>query len=578
QSCARSMGSAQSKQLDTWKYDDFQIIRPFPQLPFGHESIVKLVEQPEVQLTMKSFPYKDESDKKAVENYVQMLNKTQSEYTLHFFGAFDHDDEKCLIFEHCSAGSLRDLIQTMKDLSLEERMKKLPRFLFHILSGLAYLHLKGIIHGNLKPEDIHIDKDRKMKIANYGFNVFRESISYNKTLESNEQQLIKELIQDKLNPSHDIYSLGIIAFLILTGSHPFKDQTSDESIFKDKLLTLPDQVGDEIKEMIVRMLNKDPTQRPFALELLDSEMMRTQANIEKEQQIQLFQKIKDDLQVPLIGSELEDKLIIQTQESGCELIISKLKDKKDDEGRKSAIFIGVTSELSNIFETRDLNLISPVYIDSFECLSFPSDSIDIRPLIFAKKNPYPGLIRLLQHQNDKVVLIAIKCIGSILIGSIDETEVNKLKKIHRASVDLSEIQIGRIKLKTIIKKNLKVTVNLTLRQMENQALCPIKWWIKWIKTKKKTLNENEVWLKSNQSEIMDIDRCSLNVRLVLKDAGIPENSRVTSIRAASITKAIQNGATVDEINRWTRHSSMANTIQRFYDKNNNDRLRGLLIL
>ncbi|KAA6356745.1 MAG: hypothetical protein EZS28_047728, partial [Streblomastix strix] len=41
------MGSAQSKQLDTWKHDDFQIIRPLPQLPFGHESIVKLVEQPE---------------------------------------------------------------------------------------------------------------------------------------------------------------------------------------------------------------------------------------------------------------------------------------------------------------------------------------------------------------------------------------------------------------------------------------------------------------------------------------------------------------------------------------------------
>jgi hypothetical protein len=39
----------------------------------------------------------------------------------------------------------------------------------------------------------------------------------------------------------------------------------------------------------------------------------------------------------------------------------------------------------------------------------------------------------------------------------------RLSEIHRASVDLSEIQIGRIKLKTIIKKNPKVTVNLTLR-------------------------------------------------------------------------------------------------------------------
>jgi hypothetical protein len=46
----------------------------------------------------------------------------------------------------------------------------------------------------------------------------------------------------------------------------------------------------------------------------------------------------------------------------------------------------------------------------------------------------------------------------------------------------------------------------------------------------------------------------------MKEAGISEKESVTSIRAAAITRAFQIGASTEDVNRWTRHSSAASTI------------------
>ncbi|KAA6358445.1 MAG: hypothetical protein EZS28_046027, partial [Streblomastix strix] len=56
-------------------------------------------------------------------------------------------------------------------------------------------------------------------------------------------------------------------------------------------------------------------------------------------------------------------------------------------------------------------------------------------------------------------------------------------------------------------------------------------------------------------------------------AGIDKAQSVTSIRAAAITKVFQLGATTEAVNRWTRHSNAASTIQKYYDKNRNDDIR-----
>jgi hypothetical protein len=59
----------------------------------------------------------------------------------------------------------------------------------------------------------------------------------------------------------------------------------------------------------------------------------------------------------------------------------------------------------------------------------------------------------------------------------------------------------------------------------------------------------------------------------LKSAGVMEKVRVTSIRSSALTALLASGATKEEADRWSRHSSSADTIRRFYDRNINDEAR-----
>ncbi|KAA6355404.1 MAG: hypothetical protein EZS28_049069, partial [Streblomastix strix] len=74
--------------------------------------------------------------------------------------------------------------------------------------------------------------------------------------------------------------------------------------------------------------------------------------------------------------------------------------------------------LSNIFETRDLSTITPPFIEAFQCVTSQC-SLELINLIYIKKNPYPGLFRLLEHIQFEIVLLAIRSIGSMLLCGLN---------------------------------------------------------------------------------------------------------------------------------------------------------------
>ncbi|KAA6391737.1 MAG: hypothetical protein EZS28_012735 [Streblomastix strix] len=67
--------------------------------------------------------------------------------------------------------------------------------------------------------------------------------------------------------------------------------------------------------------------------------------------------------------------------------------------------------------------------------------------------------------------------------------------------------------------------------------------------------------------------CSLKIRQLLFESGIPKPARVTDIRAAALTKLISSGATKEEADRWLRHSQSVETVRRYYDRNNKQSAR-----
>ncbi|KAA6392398.1 MAG: putative CAMK family protein kinase [Streblomastix strix] len=184
------------------------------------------------------------------------------------------------------------------------------------------------------------------------------------------------------------------------------------------------------------------------LQISSSQYQITQQNNKSYESTIDIQKIVKILKLPLDGTEQQNNKTQQLQIAECLNIMNRLKDKEDDEQRTEIINVGVTQQLQTIFETRGLLTITPPFIEAFLCITFPY-SWEMRNQIYKKKNPYPGLFRLLDHDDIEVVRLVIRSIGM---------------------KDASAICIGRLfYAKEIPDKNIKQEVISHLKSIINNS-------------------------------------------------------------------------------------------------------------
>jgi serine/threonine protein kinase len=101
-----------------------------------------------------------------------------------------------------------------------------------ITSGLGYAHSRGITHGDIKPQNILIDRDYVIKISDFGT---RHSIIHHPTIKYTSPE---QLQGQAANSTTDIYSLGIVLYELLSGRAPF-DGDSAEAIAMQHIQDLP---------------------------------------------------------------------------------------------------------------------------------------------------------------------------------------------------------------------------------------------------------------------------------------------------------------------------------------------------
>ncbi|KAA6365426.1 MAG: hypothetical protein EZS28_039048 [Streblomastix strix] len=177
------------------------------------------------------------------------------------------------------------------------------------------------------------------------------------------------------------------------------------------VVPLPDYINGELKEMLMNMLNLDADKRPTAKELLETELMLFQDQIDK------YKEINDQ------------------------------QSKEDDENRQIAIDIGVVDALIHLFNAEPLDSITPTHAWAFFVFTYPS-SYDIR-LHLAEKKPFPALFRLLDHQEFLILRRTIASVFNILIGVADLTLVNQPHPHFQAVASCGGIE----KLYSLFKKN-----------------------------------------------------------------------------------------------------------------------------
>lgn len=174
--------------------------------------------------------------------------------------------------EFCTEGDLENYLAN--NIGYEIPQSKIIAYAMNIIEGLNYMHMHGIIHGNLKPSNIYLQRDEQgisAKIGDFGLACNEQELNsvYGK---GQVLYMAPELIQKKrCDERVDLWSLGCIMYLMCTKHHPFEtlnyDQLKD-SILQKNVPKLPNNYNAYMQDFIETLLEKEPENRPFANVLL----------------------------------------------------------------------------------------------------------------------------------------------------------------------------------------------------------------------------------------------------------------------------------------------------------------------
>ncbi|MGR8947463.1 MAG: protein kinase domain-containing protein [Gammaproteobacteria bacterium] len=179
------------------------------------------------------------------------------------------DEDKCfIVMEFVDSGkTLKDHITADKLLPL----RQVAEIVFRCAKALDYAHRQGVIHRDVKPSNILLTEDLDIKIADFSIaHIARADMTETMPMGfvGSPRYMSPEQVQeDEITNQTDIFSLGIVAFEMLTGRHPFGGETFSSLIHKVvneqplSLHHLRSDLPEGLDKIIAKALEKNPQQR-----------------------------------------------------------------------------------------------------------------------------------------------------------------------------------------------------------------------------------------------------------------------------------------------------------------------------
>jgi len=201
-------------------------------------------------------------DKERINREIKIMKKINHFNITKLYSVIETKYIIYLVQEYVQGKELNDYLYTKGKLSEIEACK----FFHQIISGLSYLHHCGIVHRDFKPENILLTNDDKiLKIIDFGLGNTYEKGQLLKTGCGSPCYIPPEMIKEMgyNGEETDIWSAGIILYLMLCGTLPFYEE--DNQLLYQKIIkgeyTIPKYLSEEAKDIIKQILEVDPKKR-----------------------------------------------------------------------------------------------------------------------------------------------------------------------------------------------------------------------------------------------------------------------------------------------------------------------------
>jgi len=228
------------------------------------------------------------SDIELVRTEIDVMKLCHHPNVVQLLDHFENAEYIFIVMEYIRGGRLTDY---MKEKKYNFTEKRAAEIIYQIALGVKYLHKYGIIHRDLKPDNIMLteasDKG-KIKIMDFGLSKIlgkkEKTVDGFGTLTFVSPEV---LIRKPYNKEIDIWSIGVILYLLMSGDLPFDDEEDDEqkiakSIVFNEVEFPQKKFGNKSKEvinLIKKCLTKEPKNRIKIDEIIKSDWIQSQLGI-----------------------------------------------------------------------------------------------------------------------------------------------------------------------------------------------------------------------------------------------------------------------------------------------------------
>ena len=185
-------------------------------------------------------------------------------------GVFDQGTDGPIVFlvmEHVVGRTLRDLLDERGRLTARQALELLDP----VLAALGAAHRAGLVHRDVKPENVLLADDGRVKVADFG--LARAIAAPSGTTQGVLLGTVAYLSPEQVEPGHadarsDVYAAGIVLFEMLTGRQPYEGEGPLQVAYRHVHDDVPppssrvEGVPRPVDELVLRATRRDPAQRP----------------------------------------------------------------------------------------------------------------------------------------------------------------------------------------------------------------------------------------------------------------------------------------------------------------------------
>lgn len=206
----------------------------------------------------------DQRKLKQIENERKIMQITNHPFIVKLYWAFQTYTTLNFVMDLWVGGELFYRLKLNK--RLDEQTAKF--YIIELILAFEYLHKKNIVYRDLKPENVLIDIDGHIKLADFGLSKQLKN-HYSRSFWGSPEYMSPEMLRGETHDLRlDLYCLGAILFEMLTGLPPYYNQDTNkmyQGILEDSL-EFPFYVPEEAWDLMESLLKKDPVDRPQNIE------------------------------------------------------------------------------------------------------------------------------------------------------------------------------------------------------------------------------------------------------------------------------------------------------------------------